>query len=191
MLKTASVNIAVLQIKKFKKFTWEIVLSCKSIFAGLLAASICFAVTGTTIAFQDQAVESATDEQEEQARDEKRRYDEADINSNGTISREEFKIYVKAKLPGFVQFEKLLKLLDADNDGALSGEEFANRRSVAQKLQDEPVEFQDQFNERFMDRFPQLDTEIKGLVAFDENGKALNFESFKGKHTVVVFGCLT
>ena len=55
-----------------------------------------------------------------------------------------------------------------------------------------PTEFVDQFNNRFKSQRPLLDTQVlDGLKAFGEDGKAFDFEKLKGKHTVIIFGCLT
>lgn len=53
-------------------------------------------------------------------------------------------------------------------------------------------EFVDQFNKRFNTKPPRVGQQMfDGLKAFDGKGKPFNFESLKGKHTVIVFGCLT
>ena len=38
---------------------------------------------------------------------------------------------------------------------------------------------------------PTLGDMIPDVTAYDENGKELKLRDLKGKHTVIVFGCLT
>lgn len=56
----------------------------------------------------------------------------------------------------------------------------------------DPLEFVDRYNKRFEKQTPLIgDPVLDGLTAFDEHGKTFAFEELKGKHTVIVFGCLT
>ena len=126
------------------------------------------------------------------------KFNAADTDANGTLPETEFKTYVTAKLPEFKQFGPLMERLDADKDGLISKEEFDNRRTVTQQLKEEaanspesPVEFADGFNLRYAGRKPQVGDTLGDLVAFDEHGNELDFESLKGKYTVFNFGCLT
>lgn len=59
------------------------------------------------------------------------------------------------------------------------------------KSQAGPQEFIDQYNEQFEKKEPVIGTVIGDLEAFDENGKKINFNDFRGKYTVLTFGCLT
>ena len=158
----------------------------KDIVKYLLASVVLFFGTSVAAAMQDEPVVPENKQDAEQ-----RRFEEADQDNNGSISRKELKAYVDEKLPGFDKFEQLVKRLDSNKNGSISNDEFAKRRAVAKSLEDQPKEFIDIYNERFLDGDPKLGSKIEKLVAFDENGKALNFESLKGKHTVITFGCLT
>lgn len=54
------------------------------------------------------------------------------------------------------------------------------------------MEFVDRFNKQFEGRAPKVGAQmLEELTAFDGAGKEFKFESLKGKHTVIVFGCLT
>jgi hypothetical protein len=152
---------------------------------------------------QNAADQPQTEPQEEATPEEisKQRYDLADTDSDGSISREEFKTYVETKLPGFPIFDGLMTILDTDRDDKISLEEFGPRQQVAQKLiaayearmeaLRKPKEFADQFNERFAGRKPVVGDTIDNLVAFDEDGAELDFADLRGKYTVINFGCLT
>lgn len=120
------------------------------------------------------------------------RFQEADLDSNGSLSRQEFIAYVSEKLPDFRQFDSLMDRLDEDNDQKLSPAEFENRRKATQELiASAPVEFADGFNTRYAKQSPRVGETLGALVAFDEQGNQLDFESLKGKYTVFNFGCLT
>ncbi|MEL7498340.1 MAG: hypothetical protein AAFN77_12080 [Planctomycetota bacterium] len=67
---------------------------------------------------------------------------------------------------------------------------FSGRCWAAPQLGGE--EFVDKFNRMFEGRDPKVGAEMfSELSAFDEKGKKLKFDKLKGKHTVIVFGCLT
>lgn len=126
------------------------------------------------------------------------RFDSADTDSDGTLSRDEFKNHITEKLPEFRQFDVLMERLDRDQDGLISKTEFDKRRPVTQKLIDEaenasqePVEFVDKYNARYAKKKPLVGDSLGQLVAFDEYGNELDFEKLKGKYTVFNFGCLT
>ena len=56
----------------------------------------------------------------------------------------------------------------------------------------EPVEFVDRFEKMFAGRDPKLGATIDASVsAYDASGKPFSFANTRGKHTVIVFGCLT
>lgn len=163
----------------------------------LLASPLTFCLLFACLA---PAVAQETDERSPEEIS-KQRYAEADTDSNGSISSEEFKKYAESKLPEFKWFEQLWDKLDADDDGMLTPKEFANRQQVAQQLIDEyeaemeanrkPKEFADAFNERFADQTPIVGATIEDLTAFDENGNELDFADLRGKYLVINFGCLT
>lgn len=146
---------------------------------------ICAAVFGGLMCVSSLAIA------QEQADTEKRRFSEADLDNDGSISVEELKTYVDSKLADFQHFDELLKELDANQDGSISSDEFSNRREVAQKLQNKPEEFVDKYNKMFMQRPPLLDKEMGDVIAYDENGKSFNLKDARGKYTVLTFGCLT
>jgi cytochrome oxidase Cu insertion factor (SCO1/SenC/PrrC family) len=53
-------------------------------------------------------------------------------------------------------------------------------------------EFVNQYNKRFESQKPLVgDAVLDGLQAFDEHGQPFMFDQLKGKHSVIVFGCLT
>ena len=53
-------------------------------------------------------------------------------------------------------------------------------------------EFVDRFNNRFKDQDPRAGAQVlDGVAAFDESGDPFELDSLKGKHSVIVFGCLT
>lgn len=56
---------------------------------------------------------------------------------------------------------------------------------------DKVVEFADRYNARFLDREPKIGSTIADLKARDAAGNEFEFAATRGKHTVVVFGCLT
>ncbi|MEM7783489.1 MAG: hypothetical protein AAF623_09075 [Planctomycetota bacterium] len=128
---------------------------------------------------------------QDQVDPEVRRFDEADLDSDGSLSFAEMKTYIDDKLVNFQQYRRLIEMMDANHDLKVDRKEFATRRELAKKLQGTPVEFTDQLNNRFDASKPFIGDAIKGLVAFDESGKAVNFDPFQGKYTVITFGCLT
>lgn len=142
-----------------------------------------------------------TDAQETEQDADQRRFNEADANSDGAISRDEFQKYVESKIPDFPAFDKLMAALDKNQDDAISPSEFADRQAAAQQAlaqhqaemaaKQQTMEFADRFNQRFLGQDPKMGTEIKDLVAFDEEGNELDFADLRGKYTVINFGCLT
>lgn len=61
--------------------------------------------------------------------------------------------------------------------------------AVAQPPRD--VEWTEVYDKMFLKRTPLLDDYAPDVDAFDEQGQPFEFSSTQGKHTVVVFGCLT
>lgn len=140
----------------------------------LMPASICFAQQG----------EMAT----------------ADTNNDGKVNAAELKAYVSTRLPGFDRFDALFKAIDRNGDGSVDAGEFAGRMQAMDtvtkepqtSVKPEPVEFVDRFEKMFAGRRPKLgDTIDEGLSAYDASGKPFSFASTRGKHAVIVFGCLT
>ena len=143
----------------------------------------------------DSLTDGSNDNNSQQSADapdpEFRRFNEADLDADGSISVAEMKAYLDDKLPGFKNYRRLIETVDSDGNTKITREEFVRRREIAKQLENEPVEFTDQLNNRFDNQDPKIGTKIEGLVAFDENGNAINFNSFRGKYTVITFGCLT
>ena len=53
-------------------------------------------------------------------------------------------------------------------------------------------EFADRYNEMFLKRRPLMNTQVKDAEAYDEQGNLFDMDKLRsGKHTVIVFGCLT
>lgn len=59
------------------------------------------------------------------------------------------------------------------------------------KPEESPVEFAEKYDLRYSKKKPLVGDSIGKLVAFDEFGNKLDFETLKGKYTVLNFGCLT
>ena len=161
--------------------------------ASALVMAFCFS---TTLGAQE--TDSAQENQATQPRSEN--FGEADTDSDGFLTSEELQGYVELNLPNFKNHSENMKRLDFDRDGKISPEEFTRRKQVVKGILSEGLatkdgtkvtEFADGFNKRFKRRKPKLGSEIKDLIAFDENGDKLNFEDLRGKYTVLNFGCLT
>lgn len=60
-----------------------------------------------------------------------------------------------------------------------------------QDTQDQVVEFAERYERRFASRNPLLGTTVDNVTAYDESGDPFELASTRGKHTVLVFGCLT
>ena len=52
-------------------------------------------------------------------------------------------------------------------------------------------EWTEQYDQRFLNRDPKLNTEAPAVSAFDAEGKPFDLANTRGKHTVIVFGCMT
>lgn len=53
------------------------------------------------------------------------------------------------------------------------------------------VEFVEGMNREFLSRKPLIGEAYKDVKVFDDQGKAMQLSSTRGKHTVLIFGCLT
>lgn len=62
------------------------------------------------------------------------RFDDADTNQDQSIDAQELESFFKGKISGFDQFQNLFRELDADGNGTISEQEFANRMAAARKL---------------------------------------------------------
>lgn len=52
-------------------------------------------------------------------------------------------------------------------------------------------EFVDSSNSRFLDQDPKIGSLAPDIQAWDESGNEFQLGSTRGKHTVIIFGCLT
>ena len=99
--------------------------------------------------------------------------EKVDANGNGKISKWEFRLLTKA----------LEEILDAENkSGSLAN---------APKTKEGPESSVDRMNGFYYQQKPKIGSKVKDLVAFNEEGEEVNFEELRGKHVVIVFGCLT
>lgn len=96
-----------------------------------------------------------------------------DANENGKISKMELRLILKALDPVIAE----------------EGEKAeAEASRVANKPPTSSIEL---MNERFQARKPAIGTRLKDLIALGEDGEEVNLGEMRGKHIVVVFGCLT
>ncbi len=58
----------------------------------------------------------------------------ADQNGDGKVDRNELEAYAGSRLSGFDRWDDLMKAIDKDGDGALSEEEFENRREALRSV---------------------------------------------------------
>ncbi len=123
-----------------------------------------------------------------------------DTNKDGKVDAAELKAYVSTKLPGFDRFDALFTAIDKDGNGFIDADEFSGRMRAVDAVmkkpgppaQPEPVEFVDRFEKMFAGRSPKLGATIdEGLSAYDAAGTPFSFARTRGKHAVIVFGCLT
>lgn len=131
------------------------------------------------------------------------RFKQADTNDDGAVTRNEFRAYLSAvkSLEWFTKYDEFMNRLDTDQNNKISLEEFALRQKVlrmmvaeeqAKEMENEPKEFADMFNARFLPNKPTVGSIVSGdLMAYDENGDEIQFKDFRGKYTVINFGCLT
>ena len=52
-------------------------------------------------------------------------------------------------------------------------------------------EFVDSANSRFLNQDPEIGSLVPDIQAWDESGREFQLGSTRGKHTVIIFGCLT
>ncbi len=52
-------------------------------------------------------------------------------------------------------------------------------------------EFESSYNERFLKRSSLIGKDAPNVEVYDESGNRFRLSQSRGKHTVVVFGCLT
>ena len=53
------------------------------------------------------------------------------------------------------------------------------------------VEFVEKMNREFLSRKPLVGEAYKDVKVFDDQGNTIQLSSTRGKHTVLIFGCLT
>lgn len=53
------------------------------------------------------------------------------------------------------------------------------------------VEFVDGANKRFLTKAPKIGATLENVQAFSDDGNEFRLGSTRGKHTVLIFGCLT
>ena len=125
-----------------------------------------------------------------------------DSISDGIGSTEEIKSYLSSKY-----LDKWAEKIDGNDDGKVSKWEFrlaekalmrlleeekvADEKSAEAKKKIAELSSVERMNASFNGRDPLLGTKVEDLIAFDESGGEFAFEDLRGKHVVVVFGCLT
>jgi hypothetical protein len=118
------------------------------------------------------------------------------------VSTEEMKSYLSSKY-----LDKWAEKIDGNDDGKVSKWEFrlaekalmrlleeekvADEKSAEAKKKIAELSSVERMNASFNGRDPLLGTKVEDLIAFDESGGEFAFEDLRGKHVVVVFGCLT
>lgn len=127
--------------------------------------------------------------------------DVADLNSDGKVTTDELKEFLAQRY-----LEAWAKKVDANQNGEISKWEFRLARKALEQLFAEenkavasmkvakpakPLSSIDAMNMRFFEKDPKVGTTIESLIAFNEEGEEVNFKDFRGKHVVLVFGCLT
>lgn len=134
-------------------------------------------------------------------------FGEADADGDKKVTVSELKTYVSGKLSDFDRFDELLVELDKDENGSISEDEFASRMEAVQAIMERPrpekkmekpkkeereiEEFTDRYERMVAKRKPLVGDEVPNISAFDEEGKPFEFDSTRGKYTVITFGCLT
>jgi hypothetical protein len=156
---------------------------------------------------------SAQDNQEEPTKKSRQQieFETADADGDGKISTDEMKSYLSDQY-----VEAWSKKIDADGDGVISEKEFKARRQTIAELvvaeeddskrtaaEDRRARFRErmskkkrlttveQMNKSYLRKKPRIGMKLGDLTAFDENGDKFDFEDLRGKHAVIVFGCLT
>ena len=126
----------------------------------------------------------------------------ADADADGTVTTEELEEFLKNKY-----FRAWAQKVDADQDGKISNEEFLLTQKAHDELMGEgfaialeserpkekaqPKTAVEMMNKRFLDEKPLIGTTVEELYAYNEDGEEVDFEDLRGKHVVIVFGCLT
>ena len=164
---------------------------------------------------QDEKVETQEAETKQQSEKPKSLrqldFEAVDENGDGDISTEEMRSYLEKKY-----LDKWIKNIDANGDGEISRRELRSRRQViaqlvvaeedaalaardkerqmrnqARRMKDEPKSSVERANVFYRSQKPAIGDSVETLSAFDESGNEIGFKDLAGKHSVLVFGCLT
>ena len=66
-----------------------------------------------------------------------------------------------------------------------------NPLAAQESRESQPQEWADNFDARFLPRNPTIGEPAPEVGGFDEEGYLFDLNETRGKHTVIVFGCLT
>ena len=127
--------------------------------------------------------------------------DAADGNSDGKVTTEELKKFLAERY-----VNAWAEKIDLNRNGKISKREFRLARQALEQLfveeskvassaksatPNKPPTMIERMNARFLTQNPQLGSTVNSLIAFNEDGEEVDFKDFRGKHVVIVFGCLT
>ena len=126
----------------------------------------------------------------------------ADANADGSVSTDEMKSFLTEKYIG-----AWVQKLDANRNGKISKREFRLARKALEQVLKEadetesrveeqvaakpPSTLVEMMNAQHLERKPLIGDIVEDVVALDESGNEVSFNDFRGKHVVLVFGCLT
>ena len=91
--------------------------------------------------------------------------DDLDSDSDGTVTKKEFKEYAKTRLQGFDQLEKFADRVDADKDGNVSEDEFEGRMEILQALMQEMADGNDKKKEMSKEDLKMVEEATKAFEA--------------------------
>lgn len=91
--------------------------------------------------------------------------DALDTDSDGKVTKKEFKEYAKSRLPDFDQLDKFADRVDADKDGAISEDEFEGRMDALNALQLEMLDGGDKKKEMTKEELEMVDKATKAYNA--------------------------
>ena len=92
-------------------------------------------------------------------------FDDLDTDSDGKVTKKEFKEHAESKLPDFDQLDKFVDRVDADKDGAISEDEFDGRREVLQALNQEMLNGGDTKKEMSKEQLKMIEEATKAYKA--------------------------
>jgi len=90
------------------------------------------------------------------------------------------KLFSEKYVDAFKALDRLV--LEIDDEAEAAAEAARNQP---------PTDSISMMNERFQSRKPAIGSRIEELTAIGEDGEEVDFEELRGKHVVIVFGCLT